>query len=362
MNHKVTSTSEHDIPNRVAAKTAELCYVSDDTSGIRREGDKENGFRYVAPDGSEVTDEATLERIRKIAFPPAYTETWLCPRSNGHLQATGRDAKGRKQYRYHARWRETRDASKYDHMMAFGDALPGIRARVATDLARRGLPREKVLATVVYLLETTRIRVGNEEYAQTNHHYGLTTLRHQHVSVHGETLKFSFVGKVGVRHRLEIKSRRLARIVRSVRDLPGQELFQYIDAHTGEIRPIHSDDVNEYLRAITGEPFTAKDFRTWAGTMLCAMELAAFETVSTHEAVQENVIRAINKVAAHLGNTPSVCRKSYIHPAILDAYMGPGLPDTLKPGLSAVAEVPSGVLLPEERAVLQYLRAQSVSQ
>jgi DNA topoisomerase-1 len=359
VNSKVEPTAQHAAANREAAKSAGLRYVSDAKPGIRREGDAQSGFRYFAADGSEITDEATLERIRKIGIPPAYADVWICPYANGHLQASGRDAKNRKQYRYHAKWRATRDENKYDRMMAFGDALPTIRARVAEDLSRRGLPREKVLATVVRLLETTRIRVGNEEYAEANKHYGLTTLRDRHVKVKGETLLFSFVGKSGVRHRLELKSRRLARIVQNVRDLPGQELFQYVDSETGDIKPIHSDDVNEYLHEISGEAFTAKDFRTWAGTVLCAMELAAFETASTVKGVKENLNAAIKTVASHLGNTPSVCRKCYIHPGRSGRLYRGGHAGPASPGKSGdKGEVPS-TLLPEERAVLDFLRTQA---
>ncbi len=357
MNKNAELTGEREITNRDAAQSVGLRYVSDDKPGIRREGDPKAGFRYFMPDGEEITDESELARIRKIGVPPAYTDVWICPNAKGHLQATGRDAKGRKQYRYHEKWRTTRDENKYDRMMAFGDTLPELRAHVNKDLSRRGLPREKVLATVVRLLETTRIRVGNEVYADTNKHYGLTTLRNRHVQVEDSNVRFSFVGKSGVRHRLELKSRRLAKIVKSVRELPGQELFQYVDAETGKIKPVHSDDVNEYLHEITGEPFTAKDFRTWAGTVLCAMELAAFESAETKKAVKENVTTAIKAVAAHLGNTPAICRKCYIHPAILDAYTEAGLPEPLRiTKKNDVSEVPTA-LLPEEKAVLEFLRA-----
>lgn len=361
MSNTIESTGQYESANRNAAKSAGLRYVSDSKPGIRREGDSANGFHYLAPDGSEITDEAVLCRIRKIGIPPAYTDVWICPHANGHLQASGRDAKGRKQYRYHAKWRVTRDENKYDRMLAFGDALPMIRTRVAADLARRGLSREKVLATVVRLLEMTRIRVGNEEYAEANKHYGLTTLRNRHVSVRGGTLHFSFVGKSGVRHRLELKSRKLAKIVQNVRDLPGQELFQYVDAETGDIKPIHSEDVNEYLREISGESFTAKDFRTWAGTVLCAMELAAFECAPTASKVKENVVQAIKSVASHLGNTPAVCRKCYIHPIVLDTYTNVGFPDSLRVMPTVNADVVPNTLLPEERAVLQLLRDQTKS-
>ncbi len=356
MNNAAERTTERASANRSAARAAGLRYVTDAKSGIRREGQTPQDFRYFAPDGATITDPVTLERIRNIAVPPAYTDVWICTHANGHLQASGRDAKYRKQYRYHAKWRETRDENKYDRMMAFGDALPALRARVAEDLTRRGLPREKVLATVVRLLETTRIRVGNEEYARDNKHYGLTTLRNRHVSVEGGTLRFSFVGKSGVRHRLELKSRKLAKIVQNVRDLPGQELFQYVDTETGDIKPVHSEDVNEYLHEITGEPFTAKDFRTWAGTVLCAVELAAFSSAPTAATAKENIAQAIKTVAAHLGNTPSVCRKCYVHPAVLDAYVGEDFRELLGVSPSADPDAVRGALLPEEQAVLTFLR------
>ncbi|MBC8142997.1 MAG: DNA topoisomerase IB [Armatimonadetes bacterium] len=363
MNREAELTNEHIKANREAAKTAGLRYVTDTAPGIRREGDADTGFRYLNSDGSEVTDEKTLGRIKSIAFPPAYTDTWFCRTANGHLQATGRDAKHRKQFRYHPKWRQVRDENKFDRMMAFGDALSTIRARVAEDLTRRGLPREKVLATVVQLLETTRIRVGNEKYAHTNQHYGLTTLRGEHVRVRGEQITFSFIGKAGVRHKLAVNNRKLARIVKGLHDLPGQELFEYVDAETGSIHPVHSDDVNEYLQEISGNgavpapAFTAKDFRTWAGTVQCAMELAAFETVDTQKAVEANVKVAIAKVAATLGNTPAVCKQCYIHPAILTAYTEAGLPDALRSVPGKSGETPD-ILLPEEQAVMRYLRAQ----
>lgn len=356
MSRKARLTSETEEKSREAAKVAGLRYVIDSKPGIRREGDAAKGFRYFAPDGSEITDEKTIERLAEIGFPPAYTNAWFCRHANGHIQATGRDAKGRKQYRYHAKWREIRDENKYDRMMAFGDALPKLRERVAADLNRRGLCREKALATVVQLLERTRIRVGNDEYARTNQHYGLTTMRGEHVEVRGESITFSFVGKAGVRHKLTVNNRKLARIVGKMHDLPGQELFEYVDADGG-IHGVHSEDVNDYLQEITGEAFTAKDFRTWAGTVKCAFELAAFEAAKTQKEVAENIAKAVREVATTLGNTPSVCRKCYIHPAILSAYTEAGLPDSLRGVPGEPAPTP-GVLLPEEQAVLRYLREQ----
>jgi DNA topoisomerase I len=355
VNHQAESIEQYSDANRAAAKSAGLRYVSDARPGIMRLGDKDSGFRYIDPDGELVADPATLARIRKLALPPAYTDVWICPLANGHLQATGRDARGRKQYRYHERWRSVRDETKYDRMLAFGDALPGLRERVESDLARRDMSRERVLATVVRLLETTRIRIGNEEYAATNHHYGLTTLRNRHVRVEGDRIRFSFVGKSGVTHRLELTSRKLARIVQKCRDLPGQELFEYIDGETGQIHAVHSHDVNDYLHAITGEPFTAKDFRTWAGTVLCAMELAALEDASSATAAKRNIAAAIKAVSTHLGNTPAVCRKCYVHPAILDGYTAGQLREALG------APRASGPLPPEEQAVLSFLRERSAT-
>lgn len=310
-----------------SAKAAGLRYVSDARPGIQRKKSG-TGFRYIGPDGKPVRDKEVLGRIRSLAIPPAWVSVWICPSANGHLQATGRDAKGRKQSRYHPRWREVRDETKYERMMLFGKALPAIRERVEHDLARPGLPREKVLATIVRLLETTFIRVGNEEYARKNKSYGLTTMREKHVDVEGSTVKFKFQGKSGVRHTIDVNDRRLARIVKRCLDLPGYELFQYLDAD-GEPHTVDSSDVNEYLREITGEHFTAKDFRTWAGTVLASMMLREFEAFDSQAQAKKNVIRAIEQVAARLGNTPSVCRKCYVHPAVLDCYMSGTLTGTM---------------------------------
>ena len=257
-------------------------------------------------------DRAALERIRKLAIPPAWRDVWICPREDGHLQATGRDARGRKQYRYHARWREVRDETKYGRMLAFANALPRIRRRVRQDLARPGLPREKVLASVVRLLETTRMRVGNEEYARENESYGLTTLRTRQVRVNGSKMEFRFRGKSGVWHVFGLSDRTLASIVRRMRDLPGYELFQYVDEE-GNTRAVDAADVNAYLKEVAGEEFTSKDFRTWAGTVLAAEAL--------HECGKNGLTKAIERVARQLGNTKAVCRKCYIHPAVIDAYV-----------------------------------------
>jgi DNA topoisomerase-1 len=302
-----------------SAKAAGLRYVSDEMRGITRVA-RGKHFAYIAPDGSEIADEKELARIRALAVPPAYTDVWICPIPNGHLQATGRDARGRKQYRYHKRWREIRDENKYGRMIAFAQALPAIRKRIETDLGLSGLPREKVLATVVQLLETTAIRVGNDEYAKDNGSYGLTTLRNQHAKVEGSTVRFSFRGKSGVRHAIDLRDRRLARIVRKCQDLPGQQLFEYVDDE-GAAHAIDSSDVNEYIRSISGADFSAKDFRTWLGTVTCATLLAEQQEAQTQTERKQRLTAVIKDVAQRLGNTPAVCRKCYVHPDVLDAYM-----------------------------------------
>ena len=302
-----------------SARTAGLRYVCDDTGGIRRVMGP-LGFKYTGVNGRVIRNAAELKRIRSLAIPPAWTDVWICADPRGHLQATGRDARGRKQYRYHNDWRACRDETKFDRMQAFAAALPAIRTATEADLARPGLPREKVLATVVQLLEKSLIRVGNDEYAKANRSFGLTTLRNQHVDVKGSTLKFEFRGKSGVRHSVDVNDRRLARIVKQCRDLPGQELFQYID-DDGTHQDVTSQDVNAYLKEISGEDFTAKDFRTWAGTVLAAVALREFEAAPSMTQAKKNVVQAIEAVAGMLGNTRSVCRKSYIHPTIIDCYM-----------------------------------------
>jgi DNA topoisomerase I len=302
-----------------AAKAAGLRYVNDNKPGIRREHDGD-AFRYVDAKGAPVDDDDTLKRIRALAIPPAWTDVWICPQANGHLQATGRDARGRKQYRYHAKWRAVRDEVKYERMIKFGQALPAIRREVDRALKLPGLPREKVLATIVYLLEVTMMRVGNEEYARTNKSFGLTTLRRRHVHIDGSDVEFRFRGKSGVYHKVKVHDRRLARIIQRTRDLPGQDLFEYIDEQ-GETRTVDSSDVNDYLRSIGGEDYTAKDFRTWSGTVLAAMALQEFEKFDSEAQAKKNIVRAIEHVAEKLGNTPSVCRKCYVHPAVLDAYL-----------------------------------------
>ncbi|MEO8638939.1 MAG: DNA topoisomerase IB [Chloroflexota bacterium] len=302
-----------------SAEDAGLRYVSDAAPGIgrRRAG---RGFAYVGADGKRVTDQAKLSWIRSLAIPPAWTNVWICSSQNGHLQATGRDARGRKQYRYHPRWRSQRDEVKYDRLLAFGKALPGMRRRVARDLRRSGLPRERVLAAVVWLLEKTGVRVGNEEYARDNNSFGLTTLRGRHARVGSKRIRFRFRGKGGKGGEVEISDARLARIVGRCQDLPGQELFAYVD-ESGEVRSIGSGDVNDYIREISGQDFTAKDFRTWAGTVLAVRALAAQEPVVSQAQAKHNVVRAIGSVAEWLGNTPAVARTSYVHPSVIDAYL-----------------------------------------
>ena len=338
---------------REAAEEAGLRYVSDEGPGItRRKVGK--GFSYRLPKGGPVKDAATLKRIRSLAIPPAYTQVWICPHPDGHIQATGRDAKGRKQYRYHPKWREARDAVKYEHMLDFAKALPAIRARVEADMKLPGLPREKVLATVVHLLETTLIRVGNDDYAKQNESYGLTTLQTEHVKVEGTELRFRFKGKSGKTWNLGVKDRRVARIVRACQDLPGQELFQYVDSD-GTVRDVTSADVNAYLREVSGKAITAKDFRTWAGTVLAAMALREFERFDTQAAGKRNVKQAIERVAARLGNTPTICRKCYVHPAVLDGYLSQDLALEIAEEAKEELRDELSSLKPEEGAVLAML-------
>ncbi len=302
-----------------AARAAGLRYASDDTPGItrRRSG---RGFCYYGPDGEKITDAQTLARIRSLAIPPAWKDVWISTAPRGHLQATGRDAKGRKQYRYHPLWRAVRDEAKYDHLLAFGEALPTIRAQVARDLARRGSSREKALATIVELLDMTAIRIGNEEYARENASYGLTTLRTEHVSVRGERVRFQFRGKSGKPHTVDIRDRRLARIIKDAMDLPGDDLFQYLDDE-GQPRGVTSDDVNEYLQSITGEHITAKDFRTWEATLCVASALATVEPPPSKAQAKRAISQAMKEASQRLGNTPTICRNSYVHPQVIDAYL-----------------------------------------
>jgi DNA topoisomerase I len=344
-----------DTDPEVSAREAGLRYVSDERPGIRRER-RGKGFSYRDARGGLVRDERTLARIKSLAIPPAWQEVWICPSPSGHLQATGRDAKGRKQYRYHPRWREVRDEVKYSRMVAFGEALPTIRKRVDEDLRRPGLPREKVLATVVRLLEATLIRVGNAEYAQENKSYGLTTMRDRHVDISGSRVRFEFRGKRGVKHAVDVRDKRLAKVVKRCRDLPGQELFQYLDEE-GKRHSIDSGDVNDYIREISGDDFTAKDFRTWYGTVLATLALQEFESFDSQAQAKKNVVAAIESVAKRLGNTPAICRKCYVHPEVIDAYLEGSLIEMVKARADSELRESLDELEPEEAAVLAFLRA-----
>lgn len=337
-----------------AARLAGLRYVKDDVPGITRKAVK-NGFRYIDIDGKPLRDEAGLARIRSLAIPPAWTEVWISPWENGHIQATGRDAKKRKQYRYHPRWRAVRDEVKYDRMINFGKALQAIRKRVDAALALPGLPREKVLATIVYLLQTTMMRVGNEEYARANHSFGLTTLRDRHIRIDGASVRFQFRGKSGVHHAVTVNDSRLARIIKRTRELPGQELFQYLD-DDGERHAIGSADVNEYLRMLTGEDYTAKDFRTWSGTVLAAMALQEFDKFDSQAQARKNILRAIETVAKQLGNTPTICRKCYVHPAVIESYLDGAMLEALQQRAQKKLVREIHALSPEEAAVLAFLQ------
>jgi len=310
-----------------SAKAVGLRYVTDDTPGIRRQK-AGHGFIYRQGSGKLVCNQKTLSRIKSLAIPPAWTDVWICPSANGHLQATGRDARRRKQHRYHPRWREIRNDQKYTLMLAFAKALPRIRKRVNHDLSLSGLCRPKVLATVVRLLELSLIRVGNDEYARDNDSFGLTTMKGRHVDVNGSTLRFSFRGKAGKRHVVHIHDRRLAKIVKTCQHLPGQELFQYVDEQ-GKTQDVRSTDVNDYLREISAQDFTAKDFRTWAGTVLAAMALCELGNCDSKAQARKNVVSGIEMVAARLGNTPAICRKCYVHPDVIDAYLDGSLVERL---------------------------------
>ena len=340
----------HEEPEE-SARAAGLRYVTDRTPGIRREqrGDE---FVYFAPDGAQITDEQELARIKALAVPPAWTDVWICVNPRGHLQATGKDQKGRKQYRYHPKWRAVRDETKYYRSVAFGEALPRIRQRIEADLARPSLPREKVLAAIVRLLDETAIRIGNEEYAKANDSYGLTTMHNDHADVDGSTVHFQFKGKSGKDQEVDVQDRRVARIIRKLEDLPGQHLFEYKD-ESGEVHAVESSDVNEYLREISGENFTAKDFRTWEATVIVAHELRDTGLAETKTATKHNEKEAIAKAAEHLGNTPTILKKSYVHPAVLDGYesgellgANPARELARRPGLH-----------PEEAEVLAFLHA-----
>jgi DNA topoisomerase-1 len=333
-----------------AAQAADLRYVNDQQPGIRRRRSG-RGFAYYMPDGSLIQDAALLKRIRSIAIPPAWTDVWIAPTANGHIQATGRDARRRKQYRYHARWRQVRDETKYGRMVLFGRSLPALRARVAQDLALPGLPKARLLAMIVRLLEKTLMRVGNEEYVRANGSFGLTTLRNRHVQVDGSAIRFRFKGKGGISHDVELTDRRLARLVRQVRDLPGQDLFQYLDEQ-GDAQPVGSEDVNRYLREVMGADYTAKDFRTWAGTLLAAQCLTGLAEPPGGGKGKELAKEAIAAAARRLGNTVTICRKSYIHPAVLQTFTEPELLQLWQSG-SAAADGEG--LEPQEAVLLEFL-------
>ena len=337
-----------------AAQSVGLRYVSDARPGIRRRKTG-TGFSYARADGSKLSDADVLKRIKALVIPPAWVDVWISPFADGHLQATGRDAKGRKQYRYHALFREVRESTKYEHVVAFADELPTIRKKVHEHMGRRGLPREKVLATVIHLLETTLIRVGNEDYAKQNNSYGLTTLKNRHVAVDGNEVRFRFTGKSGKQWSLRVRDRRVAKIIKACQDLPGQELLQYVD-EAGDCQDVTSSDVNAYLKEITGKDVTAKDFRTWAGTVLAAMALNEVESFDSAAQAKRNLRAAIEKVAARLGNTPTICRKCYVHPEVLNCYMDGNLVLELKS--KAESELRGDVqnLKAEEAAVLALLR------
>jgi DNA topoisomerase-1 len=346
-------TLEVDDP-QVSAEEAGLRYVSDTMPGIRRRR-AGNGFSYLGPDGRRMTDPDRIAWFKALAIPPAWTDVWISPIRRGHIQAIGRDARGRKQYRYHPRWREVRDQAKYGRMIEFARALPRIRRRTDRDLRRRGLPREKVLALVVRLLEATLIRVGNEEYARENRTFGLSTLRDRHLKGEGTNVRFSFKGKSGKEHEVPIPDKRLARLVKQCQEMPGQELFQYVDAD-GRRQSIDSGAVNDYLREITADEFTAKDFRTWAGTVAASMALQEFLEIDDDAGRKKAIVNAIEKVARQLGNTPAVCRACYVHPDVLDSY----LDGTLVEALAARARGAgrgAHALRPEEAAVLGLLQS-----
>ena len=339
--------------HRRSASRAGLRYVTDGVSGIRRKR-VGSGWAYYAPDGVRIEDPSVRKRLNALAIPPAWTQVWICPDPDGHIQATARDARGRKQYRYHPQYREARDRSKFRRMLEFSEVLPRLRERIERDLRAESLSRRQILATVVRLLDRTLIRVGNDEYARENRSYGLTTLRRRHVTVDGAMLRFSFRGKSGVEHTIAVSDPRLAKIVQRCRELPGEELFQYVDGK-GRRQLISSDDINAYLREITGSDITAKDFRTWGGTMLAAVELRRMGEAASRRETDRNIVAAIDIVAERLGNTRAVCRKYYVHPALLEAYrMGDTVPQP--PAVRRGRRERGAALRRDEVAVLQFLQ------
>ena len=345
----------------VAATIAEegLRYVSDSSPGYTRKRTATT-FSYYDKDGKRIIDAAVVRRIKSIGIPPAYESVWICPSPNGHIQATGLDARGRKQYRYHAKWRELRDQNKYEHIIQFAAALPALRDRVAADMKLDGLPRDKVLATIVSLLEKTLVRVGNAEYAEKNKSYGLTTMRRKHVAIGRDVLRFEFTGKSGKRWKLRIEDKRIASIVKRCADIPGHELFKYLD-DDGEPRTVDSGDVNAYIKDITGEDFSAKDFRTWAGTVLAALALAEFKKYDSQAEAKRNVVAAIESVSKQLGNTPAICRKCYVHPEILNAYMSGNLVKMIEAKIAQKFKRQYAQLTSDEVMVLAFLRKRLAS-
>ena len=337
-----------------SAERAGLRYVHDDTPGFTRKR-AGKGFSYRDLNGKTIGDAAIRERINKLAIPPAYQNVWICPDENGHIQATGYDEKGRKQYRYHARWSQVRDEAKFTRLIEFAHALPAIRQRTNADLRQRNLTREKVLAAIVQLLEKTAIRVGSEEYARQNETYGLTTMENRHVEVEGNTVHFEFTGKSHKDHEIDLKDKKLAKVVEQLQDLPGQSLFQFVDEN-GEPHSISSGDVNDYLHEIAGEHFTAKDFRTWAGTVAASLALQEFEEFSDKGTAAQNVVEAVKVVAQKLGNTPAVSRKSYIHPAVIEAYFDGDMLESLQQKVEEELSENLQGLKPEEAAVLGLLQ------
>jgi DNA topoisomerase-1 len=331
-----------------------LVHVNDSSPGIsRRRAGK--GFAYRDPRGRPLRDKAAVERIRKLVIPPAWTDVWICPDPNGHLQATGRDARKRKQHRYHPDFREAQEAAKFEHMLEFARTLPRIRAAVARHMRKKGLPREKALATIVHLLETTLIRVGNDDYAKSNDSYGLTTLQDRHAKIAKDELRFQFTGKSGKSWKLSLKDKRVAKIVKAAQDLPGQRLFQYLDAD-GVQREVTSSDINAYLTEIGAPDITAKDFRTWAGTVLAGMALAEFQEADGEAAAKRNIREAIERVAQRLGNTPTICRKCYVHPALLESYLDHSFALATTQAIDTRLKKELHGLSPEEAAVLAFLR------
>ena len=340
----------------LAAERADLAYVSDEAPGIRRRR-AGKGFWYSQPGGARVGDDATLARIRALAIPPAWTDVWISPDPAGHIQATGRDAKGRKQYRYHQGWMACRDEAKFSSLVAFAEALPRLRGRVDEDLRLRGVPRDRVLASVVWLLDNTLIRIGNEAYRRQNKSFGLTTLRSRHVEIGGTAIRFAFVGKSGQEWRLKLVDRRIARIVRAIGDLPGQNLFQYLD-DDGQRRPVQSHDVNAYIREAAGPDFSSKHFRTWGATVLAASHFAAQEPPATKRELARLTNRGIDMVAADLRNTRAVCRRCYIHPAVIQSWEA----GTLAAEIAEIrrrARRPRSGLDPDEAVVLRWLAARA---